>query len=185
MDISSSLLLLLCMAASKVPITRARPVDFVCSDHARMEMNKAKDLEAAMSECRGSNPLPSLVPLPCVKIHKASWEKKTLQKKRDEVQAALRMLSEGVRVVRTHSQPGCPAVLLDQLEHSVTNHLLIVAHLPLGGEGTQGEYHHADTSCQLRHTQDLGHILEHYNRLLRGKLEWLMGDLSAWCHKES
>ncbi|KAL4647036.1 thrombopoietin [Arapaima gigas] len=184
MDLRSHLLLLLCMAASEVQDTWARPIDFVCDDNARREMNKVKELEAAMGACGGSAVLPIPIRLPCVKIHKGSWEIKTLQVKRADISAALKMLSETVREARGHSLSACQSVLLDQLDKSVTNHLLIVTHLLLPGTGAQGEAEHLGSTCYSRDSQDLQDVLQLYSRLLRGKLEWLIGDLADSCHRD-
>ncbi|XP_018603923.1 thrombopoietin [Scleropages formosus] len=185
MDLRSHLLLLLCMAASEIPDARARPADFVCDDSARRDMNKAKELEAAMNACGGSSVLPVPVQLPCAKIHKASWEIQTLLEKRAEICAALEMLRGAVVAVRGHFLSSCQSILLEQLDSSVTNHLLIVRHLALPGTGVQGDTERLDSTCRSRDTRDLRDVLQLYSSLLRGKLEWLIGDLADSCHGDS
>ncbi|KAJ8378095.1 hypothetical protein AAFF_G00248090 [Aldrovandia affinis] len=139
MALSRVLLLLLCLAASDVRDTQARPIDFVCDYQARRRMNTVKELEAAMRECSGSALLPSPVLLPCVMIHKASWDKKSMQEKRGDIVAAL---------------------------------------------VTVGEAESPAADCPGQATQNFGHVLWHLSRLLTGKLEWLVGELSSQCHVE-
>ncbi|XP_035277507.1 thrombopoietin isoform X2 [Anguilla anguilla] len=91
------LLLLLSMAASDIPGVQARPIDFVCDGHARRDLNTVKELESGMGECSGSALLPLPITLPCMKTHKASWDRKSVQQKRGDIVAALRALAQGVR----------------------------------------------------------------------------------------
>ncbi|KAM7400633.1 hypothetical protein PAMA_005024 [Pampus argenteus] len=53
------------------------------------------------------------------------------QEKRGDIRASLRLLIEGVKVVRALSQAGCGAMLLQRLEHNINNYLLILTHLQL------------------------------------------------------
>ncbi|KAI1883079.1 hypothetical protein AGOR_G00241550 [Albula goreensis] len=179
MDSSRLLLLLLCTTASKVRDVQARPIDFVCDDQARRDMNMVKELEAGMRECRGSDKLPLAIPLPCVKIHKASWENKSMQEKRGDILAALQTLVQGVRENRPLVLAECQLSLLERLDRSVTNYLHIVTHMELSGEPES-----LVTSCPSQSTQNLGHVLWHFSRLLTGKLEWLVSELSSQCHVE-
>ncbi|XP_036410827.1 thrombopoietin [Megalops cyprinoides] len=173
------LLLVFCMVASEVPDIQTRPIDFVCDDHARRDMNMVKELEAAMNDCSGSALLPSSIQLPCVKINKASWEKKSMQEKRGDILAALGTLAQGVRVTRMLTTPGCQFSLLERLEHSITNYLHIVTHLELTGEAESPV-----TSCPSQVTQNLGQVLRHFSWLLTGKLEWLIAELKTQCQTE-
>uniref|UniRef100_A0A8C9SVJ8 Uncharacterized protein n=1 Tax=Scleropages formosus TaxID=113540 RepID=A0A8C9SVJ8_SCLFO len=143
------LLLLLCMAASEIPDARARPADFVCDDSARRDMNKAKELEA--NACGGSSVLPVPVQLPCAKIHKASWEIQT-------VSAPIRKTGLIVLTMRESAQRDAvrrqlDSILLEQLDSSVTNHLLIVRHLALPGTGVQVR----GVSASFAHVQGVKH----------------------------
>ncbi|KAJ8271153.1 hypothetical protein GJAV_G00123350 [Gymnothorax javanicus] len=174
------LLLLLCMAASEVFDIQARPIDFVCDDNARRDMNTVKELELIMGECNGSAHLPSTVTLPCAKTHKASWDRKSMQQKRGDIVTALRMLAEGVRAVRSSaSLPECQSSLLERLERSITNYLHILARLEL-----QGEAEGSVTACPSQPTQDLGLVLWNLSCLLTGKLEWLVAEMRSQCHAE-
>lgn len=53
------------------------------------------------------------------------------QEKRGDIGASLRLLIEGVKVVRALSHAGCGASLLQRLEHNINNYLLILTHLQL------------------------------------------------------
>ncbi|XP_072560144.1 thrombopoietin [Paramormyrops kingsleyae] len=171
--------LLIFLAAGEVGNIQARPIDFVCDDHARRDMNTLKKLEAAMSVCSSSASLPSPIQLPCVKIHKASWDKKSMQEKTGEVQSALEMLGQDVRATMTVSQPGCQLSLLQQLEHSVSNYLHVVTHLEITGEvGKQYFF------CPSERTHNMGLVLRNFGRLLSGKLEWLVAELKDRCQVE-
>ncbi|KAG7470990.1 hypothetical protein MATL_G00119780 [Megalops atlanticus] len=174
------LLLLLCMAASEVRGVQARPIDFVCDDQTRRDMNNVKELEAAMGECSGSSILPATIHLPCVRIHKATWDKKSLQEKKGQIQMTLKTLGEGLQRARAQAPPGCQVSLLERIEHSVTNYLHIVTHLEISGK-EEG----LDLTCHTQNTQDLGQVLLQYGRLLRGKLEWFVLELRDRCQGDS
>uniref|UniRef100_A0A674CWN3 Thrombopoietin n=1 Tax=Salmo trutta TaxID=8032 RepID=A0A674CWN3_SALTR len=122
-------LLLLCMVASEVWNAETRPIDFVCDRESRRDMNTVAEMEAALADCDALKTLPSPIQLPCIKVHKASWERKSAQEKKGDIAASLRALSRSVRVVKTLSQPGCAATLLERLEHTVNNYLHIITHL--------------------------------------------------------
>ncbi|KAG5847744.1 hypothetical protein ANANG_G00129470 [Anguilla anguilla] len=173
------LLLLLSMAASDIPGVQARPIDFVCDGHARRDLNTVKELESVMGECSGSALLPLPITLPCMKTHKASWDRKSVQQKRGDIVAALRALAQGVREVRSLLLPECQASLLERLERSVTNYLHILTHLELTGEDDS-----LVAACPSHPTRNLGDVLWSFSRLLTGKLEWLAAELSAGCHAE-
>ncbi|KAJ8357834.1 hypothetical protein SKAU_G00206280 [Synaphobranchus kaupii] len=173
------LLLLLCMASSEVGDIQARPIDFVCDDHARRDMNTVKELESVMRGCSGSALLPSPITLPCMKTHKASWDMKSMQQKRGDIVAALRTLAQAVGGVRSVLLSECHASLLQRLERSVTNYLHILTHLELTGEADSSV-----TACLTQSTQNLGHVLLNFSRLLTGKLEWFVAELSPRCQVE-
>ncbi|KAM9428690.1 uncharacterized protein ACWYII_019627 isoform 4-T5 [Salvelinus alpinus] len=126
-----SRLLLLCMVASAVWNAETRPIDFVCDRESRRDMNTVAEMEAALADCDALKMLPSPIQLPCIKVHKASWERKSAQEKKGDIAASLRVLSRSVRVVKTLSQPGCAATLLERLEHTVNNYLHIITHLDI------------------------------------------------------
>ncbi|KAM9460242.1 thrombopoietin isoform 2-T3 [Salvelinus alpinus] len=129
-----SRLLLLCMVASEVWDAETRPIDFVCERESRRDLNTVADMEAALADCDVLKTLPSPIQLPCIKVHKASWERKSAQEKRRDIAVSLGALTGSLRVVRTLSQPGCASTLLERLEHTVNNYLHIVTHLDITEE---------------------------------------------------
>lgn len=116
------------------------------------------------------------VQLPCTELHVASWENKSHQEKRGDIVASLRLLIEGVKVVRTPSQPGCEASLLQRLENNIDNYLLILTELQLSGPAVSPAL-----SCVPGSTQSLSTVLLTYNHLISGKLERFMVDLKDRC----
>ncbi|KAM7400632.1 hypothetical protein PAMA_005024 [Pampus argenteus] len=127
-----SRLLLLCMVASELWDAETKPVDFVCNRAARRAMNIVAEMQKALkNDCNGSMTFSTPVQLPCAELHVASWEIKSHQEKRGDIRASLRLLIEGVKVVRALSQAGCGAMLLQRLEHNINNYLLILTHLQL------------------------------------------------------
>lgn len=171
-----SRLLLLCMVASEVWDAENKPIDFVCNKGARRAMNIVAEMESALSDCNGSTTLSTPVQLPCTELHVASWENKSHQEKRGDIVASLRLLIEGVKVMRAPSQPGCGTSLLQRLENNINNHLLIITHLQLSGPVVSPAL-----SCVPRSTQSLSTVLLNYNRLISGKLDRLMVDLEDRC----
>ncbi|KAK6302569.1 hypothetical protein J4Q44_G00269240 [Coregonus suidteri] len=171
-----SRLLLLCMVASEVRDAETRPIDFVCDRESRRDMNTVAEMEAALADCDALKTLPSPIQLPCIKVHKASWERKLAQEKRGDIAASLGALYGSVRVVKTQSQPGCASALLERLERTVNNYLHIVTHLDIRGSGESPLL-----SCTPQSTQSLSTVLWTFSRLITGKLEWLMADLTHGC----
>uniref|UniRef100_A0A674EI78 Thrombopoietin n=1 Tax=Salmo trutta TaxID=8032 RepID=A0A674EI78_SALTR len=171
-----SRLLLLCMVASEVWDAETRPIDFVCDRESRRDLNTVADMEAALANCDVLKTLPSPIQLPCIKVHKASWERKSAQEKRRDIAVSLGALTGSVRVVRTLSQPGCSSTLLERLEHTVNNYLHIVTHLDI-----TGSVESPVLSCTPQNTHSLSTVLWTFSRLLTGKLEWLMADLTHRC----
>ncbi|XP_044224705.1 thrombopoietin isoform X1 [Thunnus albacares] len=172
-----SRLLLLCMVASEVWDAETKPIDFVCNRVARRALNVVAEMQSALKDCNGSMTLSTPVQLPCTELHVASWENKSHQEKRGDIGASLRLLVEGVKVVRALSQAGCGAVLLQRLEHNINNYLLILTHLQL----SQGPVETPVLSCVPGSTQSLSTVLLNYNRLISGKLERFMITLEDRC----
>ncbi|KAJ0058686.1 hypothetical protein NL108_000427, partial [Boleophthalmus pectinirostris] len=75
--------------------------------------------------------LPTAVQLPCTALHVATWGNKSLQEKREDLVASLRLLTEGVNAVSALSQSACAASVLRRLQHNINNYLLILLHLDL------------------------------------------------------
>uniref|UniRef100_A0A3Q3X245 Thrombopoietin n=1 Tax=Mola mola TaxID=94237 RepID=A0A3Q3X245_MOLML len=110
-------LLLLCMVASVVLDAETKPTDFVCNKGARRAMNIVAEMKTAL--------------LACTELHVASWENKSHQEKRGDIVASLRLLTEGMKVMRVPGQPGCAASLLLRLENNISNYLHILTYLQL------------------------------------------------------
>uniref|UniRef100_A0A4W5RLN5 Thrombopoietin n=2 Tax=Hucho hucho TaxID=62062 RepID=A0A4W5RLN5_9TELE len=171
-----SRLLLLFMVASEVWNAETRPIDFVCDRESRRDMNTVAEMEAALADCDALKTLPFPIQLPCIKVHKASWERKSAHEKKGDIAASLGALSRSVLVVKTLSQPGCAAILLERLEHTVNNYLLIITHLDIRGSVESPLF-----SCTPQSTHSLSTVLWTFSRLITGKLEWLMTDLTHGC----
>uniref|UniRef100_A0A8C2ZM64 Thrombopoietin n=1 Tax=Cyclopterus lumpus TaxID=8103 RepID=A0A8C2ZM64_CYCLU len=129
-------LLLLCMVASEVWHTETNPTEFVCNRGARRAMNIVAEMESAL--------------LPCTELHVASWENKSHQEKRGGIVASLRLLLEGLKVVRAPSQPGCAASLLQRLKNNVNNYLLILTHLQLS---VRSKHTSSTVLCSSKHPE--------------------------------
>ncbi|XP_049888620.1 thrombopoietin isoform X3 [Epinephelus moara] len=172
-----SRLLLLCMVASEVWDAETKPIEFVCNKGARRAMNIVAEVERALSDCNSSATLPTPVQLPCTELHVASWGNKSHQEKRGDIVASLRLLIEGVKVVRAPGQAGCATLLLQRLENNINNYLLILTNLQL----SQGPVVSPAMSCVPRGTQSLHTVLSSYNQLLSGKLERFMVNLQDRC----
>ncbi|GLD51095.1 solute carrier family 12 member 9-like isoform X1, partial [Lates japonicus] len=128
-----SRLLLLCMVASEVWDAETKPIHFVCNRAARRAMNIVAELESTLKGCDSVMTLSTPVQLPCTELHVASWENKSHQERRGDIVASLRLLIEGVKVVKALSQPGCGTLLLQRLENNINNYLLILTDLQLSG----------------------------------------------------
>uniref|UniRef100_A0A4W5RG77 Thrombopoietin n=1 Tax=Hucho hucho TaxID=62062 RepID=A0A4W5RG77_9TELE len=151
-------------------------VNIVCLDifiRAGLEQFGLTDWEA---DCDALKTLPFPIQLPCIKVHKASWERKSAHEKKGDIAASLGALSRSVLVVKTLSQPGCAAILLERLEHTVNNYLLIITHLDIRGSVESPLF-----SCTPQSTHSLSTVLWTFSRLITGKLEWLMTDLTHGC----
>ncbi|XP_071348642.1 thrombopoietin isoform X2 [Trachinotus anak] len=171
-----SRLLLLCMVASEVWDAETKSTDFVCNRASRRTMNIVAELEDALRVCNGGMTFSTPIQLPCTELHIASWENKSHQEKRGDIAASLRLLIEGVKVVRALSHPGCVALLLQRLENNINNYLLILTHLQLSGPVVS-----PSLSCVPRSSQSLSTVLMRYNQLISGKLEQFMVNLEGRC----
>ncbi|XP_057189187.1 thrombopoietin isoform X2 [Triplophysa rosa] len=169
--------MVLSIVASELSHVCTKPLDFVCNSEARAVMNKVKDLEDEMVDCSAVASLPSPIQLPCIRIHKATWEKKSVHERRAEILLSLGTLAQDVRTARTLSQPGCGLTLLERLERNINNYLHVVK--LLHGEGELAEPQ--AKSCLGRDSKDLGLVLKHFGRLLKGKLEWLIVEMAKGC----
>ncbi|XP_057189186.1 thrombopoietin isoform X1 [Triplophysa rosa] len=170
--------MVLSIVASELSHVCTKPLDFVCNSEARAVMNKVKDLEDEMVDCSAVASLPSPIQLPCIRIHKATWEKKSVHERRAEILLSLGTLAQDVRTARTLSQPGCGLTLLERLERNINNYLHVVKLL----HGEQGELAEPQAkSCLGRDSKDLGLVLKHFGRLLKGKLEWLIVEMAKGC----
>uniref|UniRef100_A0A8C9ZQD3 Thrombopoietin n=1 Tax=Sander lucioperca TaxID=283035 RepID=A0A8C9ZQD3_SANLU len=127
-------LLLLCMLASEVWDAETKPIEFMCNKGARRAMNIVAEMESVL--------------LPCIELHVASWENKSHQEKRGDIVASLSLLIEGVKVVKSPSQPECAASLLQRLENNINNYLLILTHLQLSVRSDHSDKLHANKRTQ-------------------------------------
>ncbi|KAK9539239.1 hypothetical protein VZT92_004357 [Zoarces viviparus] len=131
-------------------------------------MNVVAGLEIALSDCNGSTNLSTPVQLR-TGLHMASWGNKSHQEKRGDIVASLRLLLEGVNVLKAPSQPA-------RLKKNINNYLLILTHLQLSGPVVSPAL-----SCVPQSTQSLSTVLLNYNKLISGKLEWFMVNLGDRC----
>ncbi|XP_060939992.1 thrombopoietin isoform X3 [Limanda limanda] len=145
-----SRLLLLCMVASEVWDAETKPMDFVCNRAARRVLNIVAEMESAL-----------------------------YQERRGDIIASLRLLIEGVKVMRALSTPGCGTSLLQRLENNINNYLVILTHLQL-----RGPVETPSLSCVPLRSQSLSTVLLRYNQLISGKLERFMINMEDRCpHK--
>uniref|UniRef100_A0AAQ5Z1P7 Thrombopoietin n=1 Tax=Amphiprion ocellaris TaxID=80972 RepID=A0AAQ5Z1P7_AMPOC len=127
--LASSGLLLLCVVASEVWDAETKSREFVCNRVARRALNIVPEMNSAL--------------LPCTELHIATWENKSDQEKRGDIVASLRLLVEGVKVVRAPIQARCEATLLQRLENNINNYLLILTRLQLSVRSSHSDKLHA------------------------------------------
>ncbi|KAM3603830.1 uncharacterized protein V6R79_002761 [Siganus canaliculatus] len=126
--------------------------------------------------CTSSMTSSTPVQLPCTELHVPSWKNKSHQERRGDIVASLRLLTEGVGIMKTSNQTECAASLLQRLEDNINNYLLILTQLQLNGSAVSPAL-----SCVPRSTQSLSTVLLNYNQLISGKLEWFIVDLKHLC----
>ncbi|XP_055007747.1 thrombopoietin isoform X2 [Boleophthalmus pectinirostris] len=124
-------LLLLCVATSWPWDAQTLYIDFVCNKPVREALNIVSQMESELLLCEELVTLPTAVQLPCTALHVATWGNKSLQEKREDLVASLRLLTEGVNAVSALSQSACAASVLRRLQHNINNYLLILLHLDL------------------------------------------------------
>lgn len=169
-------LLLLCVVTSWPWDAESAPIDFVCNKSAREALNVVSRMESEMLDCEGLAALPNAVQLPCAALHVESWGNQSLQQKRGDLVASLRMLKGGVEAASALSQSRCATSVLRTLLQNINNYLLILTHLHLSGAEESPVL-----SCVPRSTSSMGAVLVAYNRLLSGKLESFIGNLQERC----
>uniref|UniRef100_A0A3P8SDN8 Thrombopoietin n=1 Tax=Amphiprion percula TaxID=161767 RepID=A0A3P8SDN8_AMPPE len=160
--------MLLCVVASEVWDAETKSREFLCNRVARRALN--------IVDCNGMMTLCTPVQLPCTELHIATWENKSDQEKRGDIVASLRLLVEGVKVVRAPIQARCEATLLQRLENNINNYLLILTRLQLSVRSS-----HSDKLHALCDTQSLRAVLLSYSQLISGKLERFMVNLEDTC----
>uniref|UniRef100_A0A3Q3K0F4 Thrombopoietin n=1 Tax=Monopterus albus TaxID=43700 RepID=A0A3Q3K0F4_MONAL len=148
-----------------------KPTDFVCIRAARRAMNIVAEIEVCLSVVH--------LFLPCTELHVATWENKSHQEKRGDIVASLRLLAEGLNVLKALNQTRCVSSLLQRLENNITNYLLILTHLQLSVRSCH--IVSPSLSCVPRSTQSLNTFLLRYNQLIFGKLERFMVSLETRC----
>ncbi|KAM3603829.1 uncharacterized protein V6R79_002761 [Siganus canaliculatus] len=171
-----SRLLLLCVVASELWHSETKPIAFLCNKGARRVMNIMAEIETALGNCTSSMTSSTPVQLPCTELHVPSWKNKSHQERRGDIVASLRLLTEGVGIMKTSNQTECAASLLQRLEDNINNYLLILTQLQLNGSAVSPAL-----SCVPRSTQSLSTVLLNYNQLISGKLEWFIVDLKHLC----
>ncbi|KAM6990585.1 thrombopoietin [Tautogolabrus adspersus] len=171
-----SRLLLLCLVASEVWDAETKPIEFVCNKVTRRALNIVAELESTLTNCSGLSTLSTPVQLPCIELHVASWENKSNQEKRGDVVASLRLLTEGVEVLRALNQSRCAVSQLQRLEKNINNYLLILRNLQLSGPVVSPAL-----SCVPQSTYSLSTFLLNYNQLINGKLDRFMNALEDRC----
>uniref|UniRef100_A0A3B4AJ68 Thrombopoietin n=1 Tax=Periophthalmus magnuspinnatus TaxID=409849 RepID=A0A3B4AJ68_9GOBI len=124
-------LLLLCVVISWPRDAQSLYIDFVCNKTVREALNIVSQMESDLLDCDDVATLPRAVQLPCTALHVASWGNKSLQEKRGDLVASLRLLIEGVKSASALNQTACATSVLRKLQHNVNNYLLILAHLDL------------------------------------------------------
>lgn len=170
-------LLLFCVVTSRMWDAETKPIDFVCTKAAREALNIVSEMESQLLDCEGLVTLPTTVQLPCTALHVATWELKSHQQKRADIMASLRLLIEGVKTVSALSQSSaCATSLLQRLQHNINNYLLVLTHLQL-----TGSVESPVLSCVPKSTHSLSTVLVSYNRLVTGKVEHFMDNLSDRC----
>ncbi|ROL54695.1 Solute carrier family 12 member 9 [Anabarilius grahami] len=192
------LLLLLC-----VEISQSKPIDFICDPELRRRMDVTESLDtlkvhACMIEhaphatvhtvlhsktlllqknC--SDQLSSPVLCPCVRIHRPSWRQTPFQQKQAFVRDSLGALLQSLRSVRESLSLSCQILILEMLEHSVKNHLLIVNALERWARTSDQQISSSppELSCSAREAASLTRTLSFYGRLVRGPVELLVQSL--------
>uniref|UniRef100_A0A8C6TFA2 Thrombopoietin n=1 Tax=Neogobius melanostomus TaxID=47308 RepID=A0A8C6TFA2_9GOBI len=153
-------LLLLCVVTSWPWDAQTKPIAFVCNKPVREALNIVSWMESELLACEGLATLPQAVQLPCTALHAASWENKSLQQKRGDLVASLRILNEGVESVSALSQTPCATSVLQKLLQNIGNYLLILTHLHLSGAEESPVL-----SCVPRSTRSMSTVLQTYSRL--------------------
>ncbi|XP_028833519.1 thrombopoietin isoform X2 [Denticeps clupeoides] len=106
-------------------------------------------------------------------------EAMVVHEKRGEILLSLETLVQDVKAARKLVESGCGSSMLERLEHSAKNYLHIVSHLSI-----KAEPGNVDSPSQNKQTQDIGQVLKYFGQLLKGRLEWLIGDLKDSCRRE-
>ncbi|KAL2097961.1 hypothetical protein ACEWY4_007168 [Coilia grayii] len=186
MAISSPLLQLLVLVASTACGVHTNLSTFLCDWDARNDMNQAKSLRTSMKDCSDLSRLPSRIRLPVTKIQKADWESRPFQDRMAEILQSLRNLVQDVKDARKLVQAGCSSSLLERLEHNANSYQVILTHRTITVV-IQQLYPTEVTSPPLtqkepyEETDDLDKVLRYFDKLLSGRLEWLITELNLSC----
>ncbi|XP_017350679.1 thrombopoietin [Ictalurus punctatus] len=179
---TQALFLLLSLVLSELPHPEAKPLDFVCVGEARKVMNKVKDLQQDLTQCSSAAFLPAPVRIPCIRVNLLTWKSKPIPERGAEILQSLRMLAQDIHQARNGSQAECALRLLGRLEHNINNyiHTLRQLHAQSGLDGPKVP----EISVQSV-TQDLSRVLQHFDRLISRKLEWLVSEMAKECETKT
>ncbi|KAM9439165.1 thrombopoietin [Clarias gariepinus] len=174
---TQALFLLLSVVLSELSHPEAKPVDFVCVSEARKVMNRVKDLQDELVQCSTAALLPAPVRISSIRVN-MSWKSKPIPERRAEILQSLRMLAQDIQHARNGSQVECALELLSHFEHNINNyiHTLTQLHNQSGSD----ESKRPDSSAQPI-SQNLSTVLQHFDRLISRKLEWLVSEMAAEC----
>ncbi|KAI5092573.1 thrombopoietin [Silurus meridionalis] len=179
---AEALFLLLSLVLSDLSHPEAKPLDFVCVSEARKVMNKVKNLQDDLAQCSAAAFLPAPVRTPSIRINMIIWKSKPIAERRAEILQSLRMLAQDIHNARVRSQAECALRLLELLEHNIYNyiHTLTQLHTQSGSDVPNI----LDPPVQIV-SQDLGRVLQNYDRLISRKLEWLVSEMAKDCENKA
>ncbi|XP_058274522.1 thrombopoietin isoform X2 [Hemibagrus wyckioides] len=180
-EASDVLFLLLNLVLSELSHPEAKPLDFVCVNDVRKVMNKVKDLQEDLAHCGTAALLPVPVRTPYIRVNFQTWQSKPIPVRRAEILQSLRMLAQDIHHARNQSQDQCAVRLLDRLEHNINNyiHTLTQIHTQSGPDGLKVQ------APSFHHFTNLSLVLQHFDRLISRKLEWLVNEMARECETET
>uniref|UniRef100_A0A4W4DS87 Uncharacterized protein n=1 Tax=Electrophorus electricus TaxID=8005 RepID=A0A4W4DS87_ELEEL len=152
-----------------------------CEPELHLCLQNILNISPNIENCNGSDHLAFTIQLPCIRIHKASWDKQSVSNTAHYFRP-----KPYLRLSLGHTSPthnGFTFFLLNYLEHNVQNHHVYTSCLltlsPVCSlQGTLGPQ---ATSCKKQQTKSLGQTLKLYNLLLRGTLDLLLVEFSDNC----
>lgn len=131
----------------------------------------------SQAQCSAAEILPSPVRIPCIRVTIITWQSKPIPERKAEILQSFQMLAQDIQQARDQSQAECVLRLLRHLEHNINSYIHTLKQTGPDAPNVP------DSSVQK--VTRLSLVLQHLDRLISKKLEWLVNEMAKDCETET